>query len=108
MQKVSDAIGADATRAEVSELIHTLVSGKVAPSRILELHYWSLEPGALELLRNFLSLSRDNRTQLQAFFASADPESVSIEAVGPESLILSSTGIAGSRPAAREKVRTKL
>jgi hypothetical protein len=108
MQKEIESVGVDATKAEVWELIQTLVSGKVTPSRILELYYWSLEPGALEMLRNFLSLSKDDRALLQAFLGSADPQSISIEVAGPERLVLTSSGIASSRPAMREKERAKL
>ena len=38
---------------QIWELIQTLVSGRVPASRILELFYWSQEPGALEMLRRF-------------------------------------------------------
>lgn len=108
MQYESGAIGADATKAEVRELIQTLVSGKVTPSRILELYYWSLEPGALEMLRSFLALSPDDRAQLQAFLGSADPQSISIEAAGRERLVLLSSEIAERRPTVREKERAKV
>ncbi len=107
MQKEVEAVGLDATKAEVWELIQTLVSGKVTPSRILELYYWSLEPGALEMLRHFLSLSRDNRAQLQAFLGSVDPQSISIAAHGAGRLVLSSSGIDDDRSAVREKARAK-
>jgi hypothetical protein len=103
MQKEIGSTGVDATKAEVGELIQTLVSGNVTPSRILELYYWSLEPGALEMLRNFLSLPKDDRALLQAFLGSADPQSISIEAAGPERLVPTSSEIASSRPVVREQ-----
>jgi len=80
----------DTTKAEVWELIQTLVSGQVSPGRILELYYWSLEPGAVEMLRSFLALSNKDRALLQAFFGSVDARSISIEACGSEKITLSS------------------
>jgi hypothetical protein len=51
-------------KGEVWELIQTLVSGRVPASRILELFYWSQEPGALEMLRSFLGLSAQDSAAL--------------------------------------------
>jgi len=54
-------------KTEVWELIQTLVSGRVPASRILELFYWSQEPGALEMLRIFLGLSSQDSAALLRF-----------------------------------------
>lgn len=76
-------------KAEVWELVQTLVSGRVPASRILELFYWSQEPGALEMLRIFLGLSGEDSAALLRFFESAEPSSVAISANDGGQLILS-------------------
>ena len=76
-------------KGEVWELIQTLVSGRVPASRILELFYWSQEPGALEMLRSFLGLSAQDSAALLRFFKEAEPSSVAIAANGAGELVLS-------------------
>jgi hypothetical protein len=82
------ALEADGGKAEVWELIQTLVSGRVPASRILELFYWSQEPGALEMLRIFLGLSAQDSAALLSFFQAADPSSVAISANDAGELVL--------------------
>lgn len=76
-------------KAEAWELVQTLVSGRVPASRILELFYWSQEPGALEMLRIFLGLSAEDSAALLRFFESAEPSSVAISANDGGQLVLS-------------------
>ena len=76
-------------KGEVWELIQTLVSGRVPASRILELFYWSQEPGALEMLRSFLGLSAQDSAALLRFFKQAEPSSVAISANEAGELVLS-------------------
>lgn len=83
------AVEPDGSRAEVWELIQTLVSGRVPASRILELFYWSQEPGALEMLRIFLGLSAQDSAALLRFFQAAEPSSVAISANEAGELVLS-------------------
>lgn len=64
--------------AEIGELIRNLMSSRVPAARILELLYWSQEPGALELLRSFLALPPEDSSRLLSFLTSADPASVSV------------------------------
>jgi hypothetical protein len=82
-------IEGDGSKAEVWELIQTLVSGRVPASRILELFYWSQEPGALEMLRIFLGLSAQDSAALLRFFSAAEPSSVAITANDAGELVLS-------------------
>jgi hypothetical protein len=79
----------DGSRAEVWELIQTLVSGRVPASRILELFYWSQEPGALEMLRIFLGFSAQDSAALLRFFQTVDPASVAISVNEAGELVLS-------------------
>jgi len=83
------AAGPEEGKAEVWELIQTLVSGRVPASRILELFYWSQEPGALEMLRIFLGLSAQDSAALLRFFKAAEPSSVAIVANDAGELVLS-------------------
>lgn len=83
------AVETDGSKAEVWELIQTLVSGRVPASRILELFYWSQEPGALEMLRIFLGLSAQDSAALLRFFQAAEPSSVAISANESGELVLS-------------------
>ena len=68
----------DGSSAEIGELIQNLMSTRVPASRILELLYWSQEPGALEMLRSFLALPAEDSSRLLSFLASPDPSSVSV------------------------------
>jgi hypothetical protein len=79
----------DNDKGDVWELIQTLVSGRVPASRILELFYWSQEPGALEMLRSFLGLSAQDSAALLRFFKQAEPSSVAVTANDAGELVLS-------------------
>jgi hypothetical protein len=68
----------DATSSEIGELIQNLMSTRLPASRILELLYWSQEPGALEVLRSFLAMPAEHNSRLLSFLASVDPSSVSV------------------------------
>jgi len=82
------AVEPETGKTEVWELIQTLVSGRVPASRILELFYWSQEPGALEMLRIFLGLSSQDSAALLRFFQEAEPSSVAVTANDAGELIL--------------------
>jgi len=86
---IRQKLEADSGKGEVWELIQTLVSGRVPASRILELFYWSQEPGALEMLRSFLGLSAQDSAALLRFFKEAEPASVAITANDAGELVLS-------------------
>lgn len=106
-QKAAEAEGG---KTEVWELIQTLVSGRVPASRILELFYWSQEPGALEMLRIFLGLSSQDSAALLRFFAEAEPSSVAISANNAGELVLSPSARNGGQvmPHEPDKVRSAL
>src|SRR5262245_21370430 len=50
----SDNTNNDNTSAEVWEVLRTLVLGHADHNRLLELYYWSQEPGLLEAVRGLL------------------------------------------------------
>lgn len=69
---------ADVKSTEMGELIRKVMSSRVPASRVLELLYWSQEPGALEMLRSVLALPAEDSSRLLAFLAFAEPSSVSV------------------------------
>lgn len=55
------------TRSE--RLIRTLIAGRVRPSDVIELCYWSREPGMVELIRAIATMPEETRAALEAFIA---------------------------------------
>ena len=63
------------TRAE--RLIRTLVLGCRSPAEVLELCYWSREPGMVALMRGIVAMPEEARAAFEAFIALAhDPKSI--------------------------------
>jgi hypothetical protein len=48
-------------------LIRTLLAGCDNPARVLELDYWSREPGLLEIMRGIAMMPEDARATIEAF-----------------------------------------
>jgi hypothetical protein len=65
--------------ATTAELIDTLVAECRDPARLLELYYWSTEPGLLPIIRGFASLPRETRARLEQFLWPAEPAAASLE-----------------------------
>lgn len=98
---------ADAGSAEIGELIQNLMSSRVPASRILELLYWSQEPGGLEMLRSFLALPPEDGARLLSFLASADPSSVSVRPGDTGQLVIAAERRAAARTGKKSQVRTR-
>jgi len=60
----------------VWEAIKTLVNGGTDSSRLLELYYWSQEPGIVELVRAYLEMNERARLTVGNFMLSARPQSI--------------------------------
>jgi hypothetical protein len=60
----------------VWEVIKTLVNGGTDSSRLLELYYWSQEPGIVELVRAYLEMNERTRLTVGNFMLSAHPQSI--------------------------------
>ncbi|HVZ52175.1 MAG TPA: hypothetical protein VG986_09425 [Pseudolabrys sp.] len=58
------------------EVIRTLVNGGADSSRLLELYYWSQEPGIVELVRAYLEMNERARLAMGNFLLSARPQSI--------------------------------
>ena len=55
----------------------TQIVAKSDPGRLMELYYWSQEPGLLNIIRAISALPEAGRQALESFFALAeDPQSV--------------------------------
>ena len=85
----------DAGSAEIGELIQNLMSSRVPASRILELLYWSQEPGALEMLRSFLALPPEDSSRLLSFLAAVEPSSISVRMEDTGRLVMAAEPRAG-------------
>jgi hypothetical protein len=63
--------------ARSRRLIRALVDGCGSPAAVLELYYWSREPGMIEMMRGIIAMPEDTRAALEAFLALAlDPKSI--------------------------------
>ena len=73
----------------------TQIVAKSDPARLMELYYWSEEPGLLEIIRAVAAMPETGREALESFFAlGGDPQSVvaTWEATGRLSLESHSLG----------------
>lgn len=62
---------------EALELIRTLVNGGTDTSRLLELYYWTREPGIVELIRAYLDMPERTQRSLSTFLLNGRPGSIS-------------------------------
>lgn len=74
--------------AEIWEVVRTLALGCADHNRILELFYWSQEPGLLETARALLALPDCSRSALQSFLSRAQSQSISAETEADGRLVL--------------------
>jgi hypothetical protein len=59
------------------DILETLVASGCEPTQIVEIYYWTREPGMLDLIRAIAALPEEARSALEAFFAmSHEPASV--------------------------------
>ena|ERR1043165_32126 len=72
-------------------LIRALMQGCKNPSEMLELYYWSKEPGLIEIIRGIAAMREDVRAAIETFIALAgDVKSASAELDGRGVLTLAS------------------
>jgi hypothetical protein len=94
---------------DIASVVRSLVTDYAEPARILELYYWSQEPGLPELIRALMALPPAQRAALQSFFAMiSDPNFVSATIDPAGGLTLFSPDVAEALAAtrnARQKVR---
>lgn len=102
--KTAEVFDLESSKQEVWELIQTLVAGQASANEILELYYWSREPGALDLMRNLAFLSEKDRQQLSAFLNSASCNTISVRTDAPGELTVSTSEGRGSKPSRRRQI----
>jgi len=73
----------------VWEAIKTLVNGGTDSSRLLELYYWSQEPGIVELVRAYLEMNERTRLTVGNFMLTARPQAIVAAVDGEGRLVLS-------------------
>lgn len=71
------------------EVVRTLVNGGADSSRLLELYYWSQEPGIVELVRAYLEMNERARLAMGNFLLSAHPQSIAAALDAQGRLVLS-------------------
>jgi hypothetical protein len=89
--------------AEIWEVVRTLVLGCADHNRILELFYWSQEPGLLEKARALLALPDCSRSALQSFLSRAQSQAIYAEAEPDGRLVLTFDELAANRRHERAK-----
>ena len=63
-------------KPRMPEVVNQIVA-KCDPARLMEIYYWSEEPGLLEIIRAVAGLSETARESLESFFAlGGDPQSI--------------------------------
>ena len=61
---------------EVREVIKTILNDGADTSRLLELYYWTREPGIIELIRAYLDLPERTQRSLSTFLLNGRPKAV--------------------------------
>jgi hypothetical protein len=56
---------------DLNTIIHALMMEFAESARVLELYYWSQEPGLVDIIRAVMALPKQSRTSVQAFLARA-------------------------------------
>ena len=83
-------------------LIRSLAYGCKSPSELLELYYWSKEPGLIDVIRGIAAMREDVRAAIEAFIALAgDVKSASADLDGRGVLTLASAEAARGAALAR-------
>jgi hypothetical protein len=78
-------------KAPAERLIRTLAACCASPAELLELYYWSKEPGLAEVIRAIATMPEETRAAIEAFIALArNAKTVSADLDGRGVLTLSS------------------
>jgi hypothetical protein len=93
-------------------MISILANENTDESRLLELYYWSQEPGVMEMVRAYLEMNERARLTLGNFLLTVRPQSIVASRDETGALILSQAGSPktgaenGNRPARRASRRS--
>lgn len=67
----------DSRNGEALDLIKTLANGGTDTSRLLELYYWTREPGIVELIRAYLEMPERTQRSFSTFLLNGRPGLIS-------------------------------
>ena len=88
---------------DLQTIVRALVMEYAEPAHVLELYYWSREPGLLDIIRAVMALPKQSRACVRAFLAMApDPKLVRTKADDFGRLTLFSSQVAETLASARE------
>jgi hypothetical protein len=107
--KRGDGFDADDNRHhnEVREVIKTIINGGTDTSRLLELYYWTREPGIIELIRAYLDLPERTQRCLSTYLLNGRPKAIAGSFDPQGRLILARASPAEmSRPTAKQTAAT--
>lgn len=64
-------------RRRLNEDLRNLFANCRDPVRLIELYYWSREPGLIDIIRGIVAMPDETRAAVEAFFAMAqEPEAI--------------------------------
>jgi hypothetical protein len=97
MTKGSQAMnepGTEEREPDLQKLVEQIFRQLDSPARVMELYYWSREPGLLDIIRSIIAMPAHTRDALEAFLTMAgDPETVAAGIDNAGRLTLSSPQI---------------
>lgn len=79
---------------ELADIVRDLVLQEGDPAKVLELHYWSQEPGVQECIRAIAVMPIEARSALQAFLAASTGHTITVSFDGSGGLNLRQPGSA--------------
>ncbi|HEY5380324.1 MAG TPA: hypothetical protein VIJ78_12415 [Pseudolabrys sp.] len=75
-RSTGSGLGHSVHESQALEVLNTLVSSGTDPSRLLELYYWTREPGIIELIRAYLDLPEATQRSLGDFLLNTKPRMI--------------------------------
>lgn len=76
---------------EVRDVIKTIINGGADTSRLLELYYWTREPGIVELIRAYLDLPERTQRSLSTYLLNGRPKAITATFDAQGRLVLART-----------------
>ena len=66
----------DVPESPTWQIIKSLVSAEADASRLLEMYYWTREPGIVEMIRAYLDLPEQAQRHINGFLVSNKPQAI--------------------------------
>ena len=84
------------------QVIKSLVSAEADASRLLEMYYWTREPGIVEMIRAYLDLPERAQRHINDFLVRNKPQAIAT-AIDQQGRLILSGGDAQSQPKDQRK-----